>query len=240
MRKVPPERWLTKPPKPAQKTTKGPIPGSVTGKKEAFMKRKTASDLATGPGDTLGDPAQIKEQRARQKALEAQKAKSRTKALYHGASQADASAGGDFGKLGGLPRRPIPRPQPEFSKKRGPGAIKKTKAPTPSQKEVISGAVAKQKLRESREEFTGEKEWRDPDKMKKRGTLIEPSLEQKRRGQYSANKRDEDERKRMEEEAEQYARKGGKITKKKAVKKSSTSPRSRPKNPTLQKTSYNY
>ena len=103
---------------------------------------------------------------------------------------------------------------------------------------VIKDAVNKQKLRERREEFTGDKEWRDPDKEPIRS--VDPSLKQKRRGQYSEDKDDFEYLDR-----EQGQRKGGKITKKKATKapakkKSSTSNRSRPKNPTLQKTSYNY
>ena len=74
-----------------------------------------------------------------------------------------------------------------------------------------------------------------------------PSGKAKRYGKswLGARPQDEAEWERMREE-NQGARKGGKITKKKATrkqaapKKSSTSHRSRPKNPTLQKTSYNY
>jgi len=109
---------------------------------------------------------------------------------------------------------------------------------------AITDAVDKQKLSERREEFTGKKEWRDPDKMKKRGTIIDPSLKQKRRGQYSAKRRDEDEWEEMTGMSGGQ-RKGGKITKKKATKapakkQYSTSHRARSKNPTINKTSYNY
>ena len=173
-------------------TTKRPVPqkvaGSTSGKKEAFMKRKTASDKP------------------------------------HRYSPEEYTSSG---------RRNVPDTK-EF---RG---LKEA-----NRNRVIKDAVADLKKKKYIEEFTGEKEWRDPDKITTKAQRIDPSLKQKRRGQYSANKRDEDEWERMREE-NQGARKGGKITKKKATrkqaapKKSSTSHRSRPKNPTLQKTSYNY
>jgi hypothetical protein len=206
-----------------------------TGPRKAAPPRPRAKQSADLPvaegfiaaGKTRGQSsaAKAKEAYANEAARRKQRDETRTKALYHGASQADASAGGDFGKLGGLPRRPIPRPQPEFSKKKGPGATKKTKAPTPSQEEDISGAI-----KELRAAPGGE-----------RKRVRKPAADLGRRGRkYEATDMQEREWERMQEEAEQYARKGGKITKKKAVKKSSTSNRSRPKNPTLQKTSYNY
>ena len=173
-------------------TTKRPVPqkvaGSTSGKKEAFMKRKTASDKP------------------------------------HRYSPEEYTSSG---------RRNVPDTK-EFV------GLKEA-----NRNRVIKDAVADLKKKKYTEEFTGEKEWRDPDKITTKAQRIDPSLKQKRRGQYSANKRDEDEWERMREE-NQGARKGGKITKKKATrkqaapKKSSTSHRSRPKNPTLQKTSYNY
>ena len=155
------------------------------------------------------------------------------------------------------PKPPVPKMKPPV-----PGSLKKPSKPPSGRRNVpdteefvglkeanrnrvIKDAVADLKKKKYIEEFTGEKEWRDPDKITTKAQRIDPSLKQKRRGQYSANKRDEDEWERMREE-NQGARKGGKITKKKATrkqaapKKSSTSRRSRPKNPTLQKTSYNY
>ena len=151
--------------------------------------------------------AEVKEAIAKDAAKQKQKAKTRTKALFHGARQADASAGGEFGKLGKENRRPVSRPElTRFGKKPKISA---------EQKKTISGAVKKQKST-----------WRDPDKLRK---TLDPSLKQKKRDDWTY----------MEEE-QGGRRKGGKITKKKATKKSSTPRRSRPKNPTLQKTSYNY
>jgi hypothetical protein len=212
-------------------TTKRPVPqkvaGSTSGKKEAFMKRKTASELATGPGDDPGDPAEMEEQRARQKALELQKAKTRNKALYHSSRQADDSAGGEFGKLGVENRHPDSRPQTEFSR------AQPKKLTSAKQDKAIRMATAAQG-----DEFSPG--------VKKKPSPSRPNVGLGSRGRkYEATDVQERDWERMREE-NQGARKGGKITKKKATrkqaapKKSSTSHRSRPKNPTLQKTSYNY
>ena len=73
---------------------------------------------------------------------------------------------------------------------------------------------------------------------RKPGYTPDVALGKRRRKYEAADKRKRDFDYMEEEQGGQ--RKGGKITKKKATKKSSTSHRSRPKNPTLQKTSYNY
>jgi hypothetical protein len=108
---------------------------------------------------------------------------------------------------------------------------------------VIKDAVEKQKRRDAATAATPgmAPAWRDPDKMSTKIRSVDPSLKQKRRGKYSEDKEDFE----YLDREQGGQRKGGKITKKKATKapakkKSSTSNRSRPKNPTLQKTSYNY
>ena len=76
-----------------------------------------------------------------------------------------------------------------------------------------------------------------PEGGKRKRDTFDASLGKRRRRLEATDKQDR-EWEEMHDRAPQ--RKGGKITKKKATKKSSTSYRSRPKNPTLQKTSYNY
>ena len=217
-----PGGWTGHKPGPFSSATKKRPPGDVTGEKQAFMKRTDAA------------------QKAKSRSLTSRQRSNLPTAKVSGAPIGAKPVGKlgteGFGRLGTAHRLDV---TPEASKTRPKQVL------SAAQKKDISGAVKKQKRRELATAATPgmAPAWRNPDLAKVKGTrgtrsigkpVIDPKLKQERRGQYSVTEKQKRDWEELERE-QGGRRKGGKIT-----KKSSTSRRSRPKNPTLQKTSYNY
>jgi hypothetical protein len=207
-----------------------------------FPKQVAPEKLGPAPYEKIApiggrySQAQVNASIAKDKAGQAQAQKDKNlSAFFRGKQQLDDSTIQPRFELGGLGKRKAGDPSdpiPEFSKKKGPGAIGTTKAPTPSQKEVISGAI-----KELRAAPGGE-----------RKRVRKPAADLGRRGRkYEATDAQEREWEEMQRKAEMLGqRKGGEIKKKKkatkapAKKQYAHSHRARPKNPTISKTSYNY
>jgi hypothetical protein len=214
-----------------------PLPKKRTRPWSVLGEEGTGYEVTTGNNKVKSSPAEIKEARKIEAARRKQVQKDKNLSSYfRGKQQLDDSTIqprfelGSLGTRAGTSRSRLRDPIPEFSKKKGPGATRTPKAPTPSQKDAISGAI-----KELREAPGGErKRIRKPDAdLGKRGRKYEATDEQEREWEE------------MHRESEQYARKGGEIKKKKATKAPAKkqyahSHNARPKNPTINKTSYNY